>query len=162
MDRQLREWTLAIERIASAASPDYDEALRLADDIARFGEPAILRQAAAQALPILRNAALDGEGHRVADAARRRLFIVLDVLNELGAPRFGKRDLAPKPLTAEERARRMLGLPLGGPLAGADIHQAFRRAAKTQHPDGGGSDAAFLELAAARDALMKPGANEDG
>ena len=36
-----------------------------------------------------------------------------------------------------------------------EIHRAFKRAAKTAHPDGGGSQRAFLELAAARDALMK-------
>ena len=49
----------------------------------------------------------------------------------------------------------MLGLPLGGRLAATEIHQAFRRTAKRVHPDAGGSQHAFLALAAARDALMR-------
>jgi hypothetical protein len=40
-------------------------------------------------------------------------------------------------------------------LPATEIHRAFKRAAKTAHPDGGGSEGAFLELSAARDALMK-------
>ena len=50
---------------------------------------------------------------------------------------------------------RVLGLPFGRHLAVTEIQQAFKRAAKTMHPDGGGNGAAFLELAAARDALIK-------
>ena len=58
-------------------------------------------------------------------------------------------------LTPEERYRQMLGLPLGRQLSGAEIHRAFKRAAKTAHPDGGGSAQEFLQLSAARDALIK-------
>src|SRR5260370_4472311 len=59
MDTKLREWQLDIERIWSATAPDWREAARLADVMARIcGEP-ILRHAAAQALPILRRAALE-------------------------------------------------------------------------------------------------------
>jgi hypothetical protein len=162
MDRQLREWTRALERVWSAAAPDFDEAARLVSDIARIAEQAMLRQAASQALPILRNSALDGADHGTAEAARRRLGIVLDVLHDLTTPKFGRRDVAPKPLTVEARARKLLGLPLDRHLAGAEIHRAFRHAAKTMHPDAGGSEAAFLELAAARDALMVLPAKRDG
>jgi hypothetical protein len=59
MDRQLSEWRLGVERIWSAAAPDYREAARLAADIARASEEEILRQAATQALPILRSASAD-------------------------------------------------------------------------------------------------------
>src|SRR5271168_4280114 len=162
MDSKLREWTRAIERVGSAGEPDYDEATRLVSEIVRASGEAILRQAASQALPILRNASLDGADPRVAKAARRRLGIVLDVLHDLTTPKFGAREMVPKQLTVEERARKMLGLPLGRHLAGAEIHRAFRHAAKTMHPDAGGSEAAFLELAAARDELMKLPAKRDG
>jgi len=57
--------------------------------------------------------------------------------------------------TAEEGYRQMLGLPLGRRLSGAEIHRAYKRAAKTAHPDGGGNARAFLELSAVHDALMK-------
>ena len=162
MDGKLREWTRAIEQVWSAGEPDYDEATRLVSDIARIAKEAILRQAASQALPILRNAALDGGDPSVAKAARRRLGIVLDVLHDLTTPKFGAREMTPKPLTVDERARRMLGLPLGRHLAGAEIHRAFRHAAKTMHPDAGGSETAFLELAAARDTLMTLPAKREG
>ena len=85
----------------------------------------------------------------------RRLGIVADALHTLSAPRFGRRGLTPKALTEEERHRQLLGLPFGRRLAATEVHQAFKRAAKTVHPDGGGNGAAFLELAAARDALIK-------
>jgi hypothetical protein len=162
MDSKLKEWTRAIERVWSAGEPDYGEAARLVSEIVRASGEAILRQAASQALPILRNAALDGADPGVAKAARRRLGIVLDVLRDLTTPKFGAREMAPKPLTVEERARKMLGLPFGRHLAGAEIHRAFRHAAKTMHPDAGGSETAFRELAAARDALMLPPAKKGG
>ena len=52
MDRQLAEWKLGVERIWSAAAPDYDEAARLATHMAGASEEAMLRQAATQALPM--------------------------------------------------------------------------------------------------------------
>jgi hypothetical protein len=162
MDSKLREWTRALERVRSADEPDYDEATRLVSEIVRASREAILRQAASQALPILRNAARDSADPRVAKAARRRLGIVLDVLHDLTTPKFGAREMTPKPLTVEERARKMLGLPLGRHLAGAEIHRAFRHAAKSMHPDAGGSETAFLELAAARDTLMTLPAKREG
>jgi hypothetical protein len=155
MDRQLAEWKLEIERLWSAAAPDYREAARVAEIIARAGEAAMLRQAAAQALPILRSAALESADHTIHDAARRRLGVLREALHALTTPQFGRRATAVKLPTSEERYRQMLGLPLGRSLSGAEIHRAFKRAAKRAHPDAGGSTREFLELSAARDALMK-------
>jgi hypothetical protein len=155
MDRQLSEWRLGVERICSAAAPDYRAAARLAADIARASKEAILRQAATQALPILRNASADNADPITRDAARRRLGVISDVLHTLGTQQFGKRQADPKPLAPGERYRQMLGLPLGRRLSGPEIHQAYKRVAKRVHPDAGGNARDFLELSAARDALMK-------
>jgi hypothetical protein len=159
MDRQIREWKLAVERIWSAAAPDYGEAARLAAEIAAESDEKTLRQAATQALSILRSAAPENADQSTQDAALRRLRVIREVLHRLTAPQFGKRENsatnnAPPP-TPEERYRRMLGLPLGRRLSGAEIHQAYKRVAKRAHPDGGGSAREFLELSAAREALMK-------
>jgi hypothetical protein len=87
--------------------------------------------------------------------ARRRFGAVRDALHALAAPRFGKRRSAGEMMTPEEHHRRLLGLPSGRRLYGPEIHQAYKRAAKIVHPDAGGSERAFHELSAARDALMK-------
>jgi hypothetical protein len=155
MDQQLRDWKLEVERLFAADAPDWREVLQLVTSIAGTSANQTLRLAAMQSMPSLRNASAkwaDGEAKIVA---RRRLGIVLEVLNELTAPRFGRRSSETRPLTPDERYRRLLGLPFGRMLAATEIHRAFKRAAKTAHPDGGGSQRAFLELAAARDALMK-------
>jgi len=155
MDRQLSEWKLGVERICSAAAPDYGEAARLAADIASLSGDAILRQAAMQALPSLRNAARENTDRKVQYAAQRRLGLVRDTIVFLTAPRFGKRQDQMRSPTPEERYRQMLGLPLGCHLSGAEIRQAYKRAAKTAHPDAGGSAQQFLELSEAREALIK-------
>jgi hypothetical protein len=155
MDRQLREWKLAVEQLWSAAAPDYREAARLAAEIARASEEATLRQAATQALPSLRNASLGKADRSTKDHARRRLSAIRDVLHALNAPRFGKRGIDPKLLTPQERYRQILGLPLHRRLSGAEIHLAYKRAAKTAHPDAGGNEQEFQELCAAQEALMK-------
>jgi hypothetical protein len=155
MDRQLSEWKLGVERIWSAAAPDYAEAARLAADMARASEEAILRQAATQALPILRAASASSADPVTTDAALRRLGVIRDVLHTLGTQRFGKRGSDSKPLGPAERYRQMLGLPPGRRLSGPEIHQAYKRAAKRAHPDAGGNAREFQELSAARDALMK-------
>ncbi len=160
MDRHLSEWKLVLDRIWSAPAPDYHEAACLAAEIAGAATDVMLRQAATQALPILRSA-----GHAVADqatldAARRRLGVVREVLHALTTPKFGRRDIGLKVPTLEERHRKMLGLPFDRGLTLAEIHRAFKRAAKTAHPDAGGNAQAFLELTAARDALMHPGAKK--
>ena len=88
------------------------------------------------------------------DAARRRLSLVRDALHAAAAPPFGRRGVVEK-VTPEDRHRQMLGLPLHRRLASAEIHQAFKRAAKIMHPDVGGDARQFQELSAAREALMK-------
>ena len=155
MDRQLPEWKLALERIWSAAAPDYHAASRLAADIVSASEQTMLRQAATQALPILRSASAETAEQRTRDAARRRLGIVRDVLHELTTPRFGQRQTLSKSLSPEECYRQLLGLPLDRRLSGVEIHRAYKRVAKRAHPDAGGSAREFLELSAARDALMQ-------
>jgi hypothetical protein len=155
MDRWLWDWKFAVERIWSAAAPDYGEAVSLADDIARLAEAAMLRQAATQALPSLRNAAPKSADRDTTDAARRRLGVIREVLHGLTTPKFGKREEASKRSAPAPCYRQMLGLPLHRRLSGPEIHRAYKRAAKHAHPDGGGSAREFLEIAAARDALMR-------
>lgn len=155
MDNKLREWQLEIERIRSAAEPDWHEAARLAEAMARISGEVILRQAAAQALPILRRAVHEAADPGIAEAAQRRLGIIREVLHTLTTPRFGRRDIPLRQLTAEERHRELLGLPLDRRLTLAEIHRAYKRVAKTAHPDAGGSAQEFLALSAAREALMK-------
>jgi len=155
MDVKLREWQLDIERIRSADAPDWREAARLADVMARTSGEAMLRQAATQALPILRRAAREAADPGVADAAQRRLGIIREVLHTLTAPKFGRRDIPVRLLTPEERHRQLLGLPLDRRLTLSEIHRAYKRVAKSAHPDAGGSAQEFLALSAAREALMK-------
>ena len=155
MDSKLREWQLDIERIWLAVSPDWRVAARLADVMARISGEVILRHAAAQALPILRRAALETADPGITDAAQRRLGIVRDVLHKLTTPRFGRRDIPVRRLTPEECNRQLLGLPLDCRLTLAEIHRAYKRVAKSAHPDAGGSAQQFQALSAAREALMK-------
>jgi hypothetical protein len=155
MDRQLKEWKLGVERLWSASEPDYRKAAQLVAEIAGNSEEAALRRAATQALPSLRNAA-DKKADRIRkEQARRRLSGIRDVLHALSVPQFGKRQISLKPLTSEERYRQMLGLPLGRSLSVSEIHEAYKRVAKTAHPDAGGSEQEFQELCAAQDALIK-------
>lgn len=157
MIEPFKSWRLSLERLVTAADVDWEEAARLAVEIAGRSTDTLVRHAAAQAIPILRNAAQNGADTSVRQAAKRRLCILIDVLQEVTAPRFGLREAVPRPLSAEERARRLLDLPLGQQLTVPDIRRAFRRAAKSVHPDAGGSEQAFLELIAAQDVLMHPG-----
>ena len=155
MDRHLPEWKLSVERIWSAATPDYGEAACLAAEISRASEEAMLRQAATQALPILRSASSEDAEQSTTDAARRRLGVIREALHTLTTPQFGKRQIAVKQLAPEECYRQLLGLPLGPRLSRAEIHRAWKRVARTAHPDAGGNVREFQELSAARDALMK-------
>lgn len=160
MMERLESWKLALERLRSAEFADWTEAGRLVAEIARMSTDIMLRQAAEQALPVLRQA-VDNDDRTVALAAQRRVGVVLDVVHDLTAPRFGRRNAAPKKLSSEDRARQTLGLPLAVQLTCEDINQAYRRAAKGKHPDQGGSAQAFIDLAAARDVLIHPGAHKD-
>lgn len=160
MMERLDSWKLALERLRPAECADWAEAGRLVAEIARMSVDATLRHAAEQALPVLRQAA-GNDDHSVTLAAQRRLAVVLEVVHDLTAPRFGRRNAMPKKLSSEDRARKVLGLPLAVQLTCEDINQAYRRAAKGMHPDHGGSAQAFIDLAAARDILIHPGAHKD-
>jgi len=155
MERRLAEWKIEIDRIWSAHSPDYDEAIRLVQQIAGSSEAETLRQAASQALPILRSAAQEDAEHVTCEAARRRLGVIREVLSALTAPQFGRRTAALKTLTAEERCRELLGLPLDRRLSESEIHRAYKLLAKRAHPDAGGNAEAFLKISAAHDVLMR-------
>lgn len=50
--------------------------------------------------------------------------------------------------------RIVLELPLDGVLEVVEINAAFRRLAKSAHPDAGGSDELYRRIADARDALL--------
>jgi hypothetical protein len=154
MDRQLKGWKALADHFWQAAAPDYNEAARLTAEIASAGDEA-LRHAAAQALPSLRNATGKRADRSARDLARRRFSAVRDRLHTLTVPRFGKRGGDTGPLTPQERNRQMLGLPLDRHVSAPEIQQAYKRTAKTLHPDGGGSARDFVGLLEARDALMK-------
>lgn len=51
--------------------------------------------------------------------------------------------------------REVLNLPIEGALKPSQINAAFRRLAKTAHPDAGGSNEHYRRIAAARDALLE-------
>lgn len=51
--------------------------------------------------------------------------------------------------------REVLNLPMEGALEPSQISAAFRRQAKTAHPDAGGSDEHYRRIAEARDALLR-------
>jgi len=155
MDRQLAEWKLELDRIWSAHAPDYGEAVRLALEIAGRGEEETLRQAASQALPILRRAAREDADLATRGAARRRLGIVREVLSAFTTPQFGRRRMPMKSSTPEERCRELLGLPLDRRLSEREIHRAYKLLAKRVHPDAGGNAESFLRISAAHDVLMK-------
>lgn len=54
-----------------------------------------------------------------------------------------------------EEARTALGLPEDGRLEPDEINAAFRRLAKTAHPDAGGSSEDYRRISEARDTLLK-------
>ena len=155
MERRLAEWKTELDRIWSAHAPDYGEAVRLAQHIAASDEEEMLRQAASQALPILRRATDEDADHTTHEAARRRIAIIREVLLALTTPQFGRRTAARKILTAEERCRELLGLPLDRRLSEGEIHRAYKLLAKRVHPDAGGNAEAFLKISAAHEVLMK-------
>jgi hypothetical protein len=154
MDAQLKSWKLVAERLWRAQAFDHREAAVLAAEIAHQCEEPTLRQRAVEALPSLRAACVKGADARSKAIAHRRFGAMRDCLHALSGPRFGKRRSAEAP-TPEEYYRRLLRLPLSGRLSAPEITRAYKRAAKQVHPDAGGNHSGFLELATARDALMK-------
>jgi hypothetical protein len=51
--------------------------------------------------------------------------------------------------------REVLDLPMDGALEASQINAAFRRLAKTAHPDAGGSSEEYRRITDARDALLE-------
>lgn len=152
MIAHVKEWKQSVDQLWSASPLDYARAARLSAEIARSEVPA-LQNAASQALPVLRHACLRSADRGTKAIAQRRLGAIRDALHALDAPRFGKRGhLA---LTPDDHHRRLLGLSQTRELSAAEIRDAYKRAAKTLHPDGGGSAREFNELSVARDELLK-------
>ncbi len=55
----------------------------------------------------------------------------------------------------DKEHREVLDLPMEGVLEPSEITAAFRRLAKTAHPDAGGSNERYRAIAEARDALLE-------
>jgi hypothetical protein len=155
MDARLKDWKREAERLWAAPAFDHRAAGQLTAEIAHADALPALQQAARQALPSLRAACARGAERGRRDLAQWRFGALRDCLHALDPPRFGRRQTGERKLAADEHHRRVLGLPLGRRLFAPDIAQAYKQAAKRVHPDSGGSQAQFLELTAARDALMK-------
>lgn len=157
MDRQYNAWKREADRFWAAAEPCYRNAAQLVAEIAATGADDALRQAAMQALPSLRNAAIARADRSTKDLAKRRFSVMRDLLHTLTAPRFGKRGATPALLTPHDRHCQALGLPFGRRLSAPEIHDAYKRAAMHVHPDHGGTARDFVRIAAAREALIKEG-----
>jgi hypothetical protein len=55
----------------------------------------------------------------------------------------------------DKEHREVLDLPMEGALEASQVNAAFRRLAKTAHPDAGGSNEQYRRIADARDALIE-------
>ena len=62
-------------------------------------------------------------------------------------------------VTNQRAHREALDLPKDGALKPSDINAAFRKLAKSAHPDAGGSDEDYHRIVEARDALLELFAN---
>jgi hypothetical protein len=67
----------------------------------------------------------------------------------------------PEPEDDDRQHREVLNLSQQGALTPSEINAAFRRLAKTAHPDVGGSDDQYRRIAEARDALVGQFAGAD-
>jgi hypothetical protein len=154
MNAQLTQWKMAADRLWSSPGFDYSQALQLVSEIMRQCSEQDLQQAAEEAVPYLRAACAKTADQWRKQTAHRRFGGIRDGLHLRTGARFGRRG-ADAALTPDERCRRLLGLPLDRRVFGPEISRAYKQAAKKAHPDAGGTQNAFLELTAARDALMK-------
>ena len=89
-----------------------------------------------------------GRSDRAASGGARTATRHAEQFNREFARRFAEPDDA-----SEHRA--LLELPPEGDLTAAEVNSAFRRLAKTTHPDAGGDHDAYCRLTEARDALLE-------
>ena len=156
MEGHVFRWKAVADDIWFARIFRYLDAARLALDVAGRAGPGTLASLAKQAVPSLRAAAAAGTDAYRRSVARRRFGTMREELHALTSLGFGGRrgGAAGQAQPAEHQLeRRLLGLPSGGALAEPDIQAAFKRMAKTAHPDRGGSTHAFTALVRARDVL---------
>jgi hypothetical protein len=149
MNPSLHEWKRTADRLWSMPVFDHFLAVRLVAEVARASTDAPWRDQAAQALPSLRAACAGDADPMTKQISRRRFGCVRDALHAITGPQFGRR------LSPNEMHRRALGLPLDKQLDRTVLDKAFKQAAKTKHPDGGGDEQSFRALCAARDALLE-------
>jgi len=102
----------------------------------------------------------DGEGGRRASLAPPYDVVgpfSLDELEARGRIAFGECLVMSRRRWQEDQVglRLEARVPLEGALKPSEINAAFRRLAKTAHPDAGGSDEHYRRIAEARDALLK-------
>lgn len=83
-------------------------------------------------------------------AAQERLFASFARFNPGGGPR----PRGQSHMVDEQAHRRVLNLPAHGQLKPSQVKAAFRRLAQKAHPDVGGSHEQFIQITAARDALL--------
>lgn len=86
------------------------------------------------------------EKHR---EARERLY------EELARANGRKRRKSAFEQYSEKKHRQLLELPVEGELEETQIKTAYRRMAKTAHPDVGGSHELFVKITEARDTLLE-------
>ena len=161
-------WRRDAEDLCRSPTFRADKALGLVSEIIKAGSSSRLVEAARQALPVLRRGAAPKADEWCRALARRRFALVRQALAPPAGPTFGRRAAArraagPSSLSdAEWINRRLLGLAFEGDLSGPAIAAAFREAAKTAHPDRGGTTDEFARLVAARDALIDVAARTVG
>lgn len=101
-------------------------------------------------------------GKDATENDRKPLFLDLGKMERQGKQyhtRYHEYFYATKPASDPERrgsqvsASSVLNLPT--PYTESDVRRAYKRLARTAHPDNGGSNAAFIELKRAHDEALK-------
>lgn len=89
-----------------------------------------------------------------AEALRRMQEAEAELNEALNGFNRRKRQRAPKGVTEERACRALLELPLEGRLEGVQIKAAYRKKARTSHPDSGGKHEEFIAISEAKELLM--------
>ena len=85
---------------------------------------------------------------------RREVFLKQKKMQE-DIHRYNKKKHSEFRFISEKEHRELLCLPIEGVLEISQIKAAYRKAAKSVHPDVGGSHEEFLKIGRARDALLQ-------